>query len=209
MSALIKKHGSFILICGLILFYNSGQQKTAAIQPKEVQVKALFFLENSDPKIRESITYSGSSFYVDEFENFYFLQTNGHRIIKTDIQGNIIGQYGQTGQSEADLYYPFGFTFAGETLLILNRRTKEIKILSGQGKFINSFKIGGVFQATSVLTDGKKIFTDIRYTNPSTQGNSHLIAVFTLEGKLVNKFGDMIRADTWAGYVAFNSIYLS
>lgn len=202
-----------LLIVGLlalvILFSCLPQSSSSLIHTEDIEIEPLFSLENFSAEIINTAILYGNSLCQDKNENFYFLETTNHRIIKTDVQGKILSQIGQIGQDEGDLYYPFGFYLLGEYLYILNNTGKEIKIFSIEGRYINSFKINDVFQAQSIVTNSKLIFADFRYKNWKAHDNSHLITSLSVEGKIINRFGALIESDNLSGYVNFNLVYLS
>lgn len=193
----------------VILFSCLPQSSSNLVQTEDIEIEPLFSLENFSPEVINTAILYGHSLCQDKNEKFYFLETINHRIIKTDVQGKILGQIGQIGQAEGDLYYPFGFNLFGEYLFILNNTGKEIKIFSTEGRYINSFKIDDVFQAQSIVTNSRLIFVDFRYKNWKAYDNSHLITSLSIDGQIIKRFGALIESDNFSRYVEFNLVYLS
>lgn len=209
MKNLFKKSLFIFGLTTSILLFPCWPRAFSIIKTEEIEVNYLFSLNNLSPEIISTAILYGNSLCQDRDENFYFLETANHRIIKTDFLGNIISQFGQIGQDEINLYYPFGFNLVGEYLYILNNMGREIKIFSLDGKYIKSFRIADVFQAESIVTDSKLIFADFRYKNRSAYGNYHLISVLSMNGRLIDKFGHLIDSNNFTGYINFNLVYLS
>lgn len=172
---------------------------------KEVEVKALFDVMDLNPKIGKLLFPTNNYFSVDEKENFYFLNSENHRILKFSKNGKFTSQIGSIGQGKEDLYYPAGISVNKSRVFVIN---EGVKIFTTDGMYQSGFKIPNFWIASSIHIYKNLILVDVRYKDTKNYNKQSLISVFDINGNYVNKFGRIIECQKWGGYLNFNSYFI-
>gem|GEM_PF-3098104 len=146
-------------------------------------------------------------FCFDDENNLYLLDSQNHRVIKSDMKGKFLFQIGEVGQGEENLFKPTGIFIEQNELFVLNNFGREIKRFALDGKFISAFKLEGSNEnAKSFFVNGKYIFV-----NQLGKGNREgkLISIYSRDGKFLRKIGKGYGLSDYIANVAFNNVYFT
>ncbi len=179
---------------------------------KKIAIKKIFSLNPVMKKLNISphfFTYPKyKSLFIDSKGNFYMVDRGESRIIKISHEGKLLKVIGHFGTDDPGLYFPKTMDIKGNRLYVLTFSIKHyvVKVfdLNGEkllGKIDLGVKRGANF--SSLMVDKNRLYTDLKTNNRENYKNK-LIYVFDMNGKKINGFGKIIKAQSWIGNMMFS-----
>lgn len=203
-----KNHFTVFLLIGFMVTCSVACQKHK-VSMKILEPRSILYLDSLSPKIDvESYIFPKNPICINKKGNIYFNDKKNHRILVYDVDGNFIQQIGGIGQGLSDLYNPLGLFLYKNSIYVLNKAGKEIKIFSHDGECENVFKINNVWLADSIAVSDESIFIGARYWDINKVGHK-LISVFDCGGNKKREIGRIIDCPVPSGYLYFNIVFLA
>ncbi len=146
---------------------------------------------------------------VDDKENFYFLDAFNHRILKFSKDDRFIKEIGSIGQGEKNLFQPAGVAVEKGVVYVLDNGGRKIKSFSVEGEYLADFEIEKAFGTDSLCVTDDVILASVKYKRNEDFNKHNLITIFGKNGKIIKSIGKIIKCQTYAGYLTFNTIFIS
>lgn len=150
-----------------------------SINPLE-ELKAKFLPIRQPPKWVATI-YGEESVYLNQPRSVYVYNreiyvsdTGNHRVVVFDDNGKYLRKFGDTGDRQQRLMYPYGLAVVGNEVLVSDAGLNRVAVFDLNGRFRRFFPVKISRPISVVYQSGKLYFTDIALQQvvvTDTEGN--------------------------------------
>ena len=147
-----------------------------AVSPDVVGLDYLFSIYGYGDKANELLE-KPIGVAVDKDENIYISDTDHHRVLAFDEDGDFLFKFGKEGDKPGELKFPLGLTVSPKgNIYVCDKAQSKIVIYDSKGKFIKEVYEMAPLAATVALN---KLYV-------ATYGH---VVVYDLEGNLISRWG--------------------
>ncbi len=134
---------------------------------------------NIEAKINSAVwgVYNPQGLALDGEGNFYIADTGSSRILKSDVSGNLMTEWGSLGKRKNQLNDPKGMVISGESLFVVDSNNNRVVHFDLNGKWINSWSIDE--GSYDIAVDNNDLLYVVSREN-------NLIQVFSMDGNAIS-----------------------
>ncbi len=120
-------------------------------------------------------------------ERIYITDTLRNAVYFADLQGNILGHFGQSGSGDGEFNYPSEIIVRGEEVLVVDAMNFRVQLFTLSGQYRSQF--GRMGAETGSLFRSKGLALDSEGDVYIADGFNDIVQVFDRQGELLYYFG--------------------
>lgn len=134
---------------------------------------------------------------MDSFRNIYITDYKANSVLKYDLSGNFIMNFGQIGQGPGDLSMPMMMKIINDTIIINEARNRRLQFFNLEGKSQKTIPLFKSYYSFDIAKDGYFYGQPLFYDHTKEK---LLIEVLSPEGKRIRSFGVPLKFK-WDSYI--------